>query len=535
MRDHFTKRVKYGQRDMDSSCESPSSVIHFQHSASPEIFEPRESVASCTNDVEDMDFVKSIADALDTMGEFDMVESIMSDTNDMDLEELLSLSLDFESTACFGESCPCSGSCECPSSRMSPASFPDSSLEFHDSFPSSLSNEGMHSASVDFVVDNGEDSINSLPEIRASDNNLASETAPQFASIQTVQQRTSFSVGNGKQEEMQHDLSRRSEEDAWPKEEYRRLDEGMTTSEDDENNQQQGELQPGSSRAASPSARSKRPTEEDSRLEEGITASAGNKSDANKFDELNVKEAQLQHDSSRTDIPSKKRMQKWPKEEDKNSEEGTTALPDSKDDANKHEENNVKEAELHNDSSRTKINQYQSRTGISSKKQKKQKWSKEEDRRLQEGIKLYKLPNWKLIARHVRTRNNKMCAQRWRHALRPELKVTRKGKWTKKEDKKLIEILSKETRKNERTWDRASEAMGFTRNGLQCRERWNNFLDPSLRFEPWTAEEDACLLLLHAECGNKWQKFTTTLVGRSPQRIRRRLAKLKRKKYVSSN
>ena len=160
----------------------------------------------------------------------------------------------------------------------------------------------------------------------------------------------------------------------------------------------------------------------------------------------------------------------------------------------------------------------------------KHKWSKQEDKRLEEGIKLYKLPNWKLIAQHVKTRTNKMCAQRWRHAVRPELKTTRKGKWLKEEDEKLLQILSKEKCKNERTWDRASEAMGFTRNGMQCRERWNNFLDPSLRFEPWTPEEDACLLLLHTEFGNKWKMFTSTLVGRSAQRIRRRLGSLKRKR-----
>ena len=160
----------------------------------------------------------------------------------------------------------------------------------------------------------------------------------------------------------------------------------------------------------------------------------------------------------------------------------------------------------------------------------KHKWSKQEDKRLEEGIKLYKLPNWKLIAQHVKTRTNKMCAQRWRHAVRPELKVTRKGKWTKEEDEKLLQILSKEKCKNERTWDRASEAMGFGRNGMQCRERWNNFLDPNLRFEPWTPEEDACLLLLHTEFGNKWKMFTSTLIGRSAQRIRRRLGSLKRKR-----
>lgn len=159
------------------------------------------------------------------------------------------------------------------------------------------------------------------------------------------------------------------------------------------------------------------------------------------------------------------------------------------------------------------------------------KWTKEEDKRLEEGVKLYKLPNWKLIANHVRTRSNKVCAQRWRHNLRPEVKLVKKGKWTKDEDERLWNILCKYRYKNERTWDKASEGMGYTRNSIQCRERWKNFLDPSLRFGPWTPEEDECLLRLHAEFGKQWKRFTGTLIGRSAQRIRRRFAILENRQH----
>ena len=157
------------------------------------------------------------------------------------------------------------------------------------------------------------------------------------------------------------------------------------------------------------------------------------------------------------------------------------------------------------------------------------KWSKDEDDRLEEGVKLYKLPNWKLIAKHVGSRSNKMCAQRWRYSLRPEIKLVTKGKWTKEEDDKLRQILSKHDCKNERTWDIASEAMGFTRNGIQCRERWKNFLDPSLRFGAWTADEDKCLMNLHGKYGKQWKKFTAVLTGRSAQRIRRRFTSLQKR------
>merc|ERR1712151_1024120 len=115
--------------------------------------------------------------------------------------------------------------------------------------------------------------------------------------------------------------------------------------------------------------------------------------------------------------------------------------------------------------------------------------------------------------------NNKMCAQRWRNYLRPETKAVKKGKWTKAEDEQLRRILSRFDYKNAQTWEKAAEGMGFTRSNKQCRERWTNFLDPSLRFGPWTAEEDALLLRLYEESGNKWKLFTKALVGRSAERI----------------
>jgi hypothetical protein len=145
-------------------------------------------------------------------------------------------------------------------------------------------------------------------------------------------------------------------------------------------------------------------------------------------------------------------------------------------------------------------------------------------------ILLLRVPNWVLVAKHVKTRNNKMCAQRWRNCLRPEIKVAKKGTWSAEEDEQLRQIVSKCDCKDGHAWELASEGMGFTRNSKQCRERWTNFLDPCLRLGPWTAEEDECLLRLHDKFGNAWKKFTSILIGRSAERIRRHYTSLNRKK-----
>lgn len=149
-------------------------------------------------------------------------------------------------------------------------------------------------------------------------------------------------------------------------------------------------------------------------------------------------------------------------------------------------------------------------------------WTKEEDRRLEEGVKTYGLRKWVLVAKHVMTRDNKMCRQRWKMSMKPEIKVVKRGKWSAEEDEQLRQVVSRHDAKDVSTWEVASQALGYNRNIKQIRDRWENYLDPNLRKLPWTGEEDACLLRLQREFGNKWASFTSTLVGRSKEHIRRR-------------
>ena len=45
------------------------------------------------------------------------------------------------------------------------------------------------------------------------------------------------------------------------------------------------------------------------------------------------------------------------------------------------------------------------------------------------------------------------------------------------------------------------------RIGKQCRERWFNHLDPSLKKGGWTEEEDAVLVEAQSKWGNSWTKI----------------------------
>lgn len=79
-----------------------------------------------------------------------------------------------------------------------------------------------------------------------------------------------------------------------------------------------------------------------------------------------------------------------------------------------------------------------------------------------------------------------------------------KGPWKEEEDRIIMECIERGMAK----WSDISKHVPG-RVGKQCRERWHNHLDPSLKKTPWDEEEDA--ILIHAQ--KKW--------GESPQKLPR--------------
>ena len=162
-------------------------------------------------------------------------------------------------------------------------------------------------------------------------------------------------------------------------------------------------------------------------------------------------------------------------------------------------------------------------------------WSASEDQRLRHAVEsLGASASWRDVAELVGTRVASQCAQRWRKNVRPELSQVKRGTWDVTEDNKLRALVLQHGSAGLGIWEGISEGMNRQRNPKQCRERWNNFLDPTLKIGNWTEEEDGKLMSLYAELGSKWAKISRQLSGRTSDRVKQRYKTLAYKaKYKS--
>lgn len=70
-----------------------------------------------------------------------------------------------------------------------------------------------------------------------------------------------------------------------------------------------------------------------------------------------------------------------------------------------------------------------------------------------------------------------------------------------------------------RKWTRISQLLA-EEFGIQgktpkkCRERYNNHLNPSINRDDWNPPEEALLLQLQREVGNRWAEISRKLPGR---------------------
>jgi hypothetical protein len=100
-----------------------------------------------------------------------------------------------------------------------------------------------------------------------------------------------------------------------------------------------------------------------------------------------------------------------------------------------------------------------------------------------------------------------------------------KNKFTPEEDMRLKEII-----RNGACEDWAAVASHFPdRNPRQCRERWNNYVNPAVMKLPWTPMEDFLLEQKYAELGPKWQIIAKFFPTRSKNYVKNRWLTIQRR------
>lgn len=104
----------------------------------------------------------------------------------------------------------------------------------------------------------------------------------------------------------------------------------------------------------------------------------------------------------------------------------------------------------------------------------------------------------------------------------PTLKIQRQKKVRKlfspQEDAMLMNIMFNEPFQ---TWIAVAEKLPG-RTARQCRDRWVNYLAPSNKNGPWSAEEDELLAQKYLEHGPQWTTISKFFDGRSENNVKNR-------------
>mmetsp|Transcript_427 Transcript_427/g.607 ORF Transcript_427/g.607 Transcript_427/m.607 type:complete len:756 (+) Transcript_427:218-2485(+) len=116
------------------------------------------------------------------------------------------------------------------------------------------------------------------------------------------------------------------------------------------------------------------------------------------------------------------------------------------------------------------------------------------------------------------------CMLHWRKAINQGATVTGVGTWCEAEDKRLGALV----RHFKQAWSSVARYMPG-REPKQCRERYNNIVNPAInRGAVWTSSEDALLLRLYHEYGNRFAELAKRLPGHSYNDVKNRYNVLQR-------
>lgn len=142
-------------------------------------------------------------------------------------------------------------------------------------------------------------------------------------------------------------------------------------------------------------------------------------------------------------------------------------------------------------------------------------WTSEEDEMLTRLVQNSGPASWSVLATYFPNKTAAQLAGRWEKVIDPSLI---KGSWTREEDEEIVKYVQTH---GDKDWAKLALILKG-RTGKQCRERYKNHLDQSVKHTQWTQEEDDLLIELHEKYGNKWTKISSFFVGRTDNCIKNR-------------
>lgn len=150
--------------------------------------------------------------------------------------------------------------------------------------------------------------------------------------------------------------------------------------------------------------------------------------------------------------------------------------------------------------------------------------SEEDDLILKEGSRCQSKKDWDNLSKILN--NNKNRYQCYRRYLTINPKI-RKGRFTKEEDIKLSKLIHQYGK----NWNLISKILQ-TRTPKQIKNRFENNLDPVLKKEKFTKEDDNLIMNLFNIFENKWSKYQNYFPSRSLKSIKNRFIKIN---FLSQN